>query len=591
MSERKLAVLLHADVVGSTALVQLDETLSHHRIQDTFRRFSETIARNNGIAHEIRGDALVAEFARVSDAVSASLTFQAANTVYNEQLSDDIRPVLRVGIAMGEVVVADNMVTGEGVVLAQRLEQLAQPGGIVIQGAAYETVPKRLPFNYENLGERDLKGFNEPVRIYTVNLKPGAAVPESESLSKHGASAPDVPDKPSIAVLPFTNMSGDPEQEYFSDGITEDIITGLSRFRDIDVIARYSSSVFKGNPVGIREAATKLGVRHIVEGSVRKVGNRVRITAQLIDSDGNHVWAERYDRELDDIFAVQDEVVRSVTATLVGRMEQARLEQGRRLLTPSSEAYDFYLQGRELFYKWTPESNRVAKELIDRAILLDPNYAAAHALLAEIHLRDWINFFVVDSASVELSRRNAERAVELDAADSRTHVALGLAHLLQSNHEQGRQNLDIALRLNPSDVRAIVYRGRYDMLVGDPDACITRIQEAKRYDPYGKFHPAMAFPLFTSRQYDSALSEFNNIRDPHAIVYAFRAATLAYLGKQAEAARAVENFLEKVQSQWEPDSADTRLNWVELIAQRFPYKKRRDLDHLIVGLRNAGIPE
>jgi len=284
---RKLVVLVHADVVGSTALVQLDESLTHQRIQDTFRRFAETIAAHGGVAHEIRGDALVAEFSRASDAVSASTAFQIANTTHNEGLSDDVRPVVRIGIAMGEVVIADNTITGEGVVLAQRLEQLADPGGVCIQGAAYETVPKRLPFAYENLGERELKGFHEPIRVYAVKKKSQANAP-----TQRKAAAPDLADNPSIGILPFANMSGDPEQEYFSDGITEDIITELSKISGLLVISRNSTFTYKGKATKVQEICRDLGVRYVLEGSVRKAGQRVRITAQLIDGiSGGHLWA------------------------------------------------------------------------------------------------------------------------------------------------------------------------------------------------------------------------------------------------------------------------------------------------------------
>ena len=235
-----------AGAVGAPALVQRHETLAHERIQDTFRRFAKAIAAYGGIAHERRGDAIVAEFDRASDAISAAIAFQFENSACNATLEDDITPELRIGIGMGEVVIADNTITGDGVVLAQRLEQLAEPRGVCIQGAAYETVPKRLPFEYVNRGEQKLKGFAEPVRTFSVSLQAGAAVPAPESARQSDPPSPALPDKPSIAVLPCDNMSGDLEQEYFSDGITEDIITELSRFPFLFVIARHSSFAFKG---------------------------------------------------------------------------------------------------------------------------------------------------------------------------------------------------------------------------------------------------------------------------------------------------------------------------------------------------------
>lgn len=278
---RKLAVILHADVVGSTELVQLDESLAHGRIQDSFRRFSETIKAYGGMTQEIRGDALVAEFARASDAVIAAIAFQTENTDSNDQIEDGIRPQLRIGISLGEVIVADNTVTGAGIVLAQRLEQIALPGGVVVQGSVSETVPRRLPFIFESLGEHALKGFEEPVRAFVVKLKPGEQIPESETSadSTRGDAPLELPDKPSIVVLPFTNMSSDPEQEYFSDGVSEDIITDLSKMSGLFVIARNSAFTYKGKASNVPDICRELGVRFALEGSIRKAGNRVRITA------------------------------------------------------------------------------------------------------------------------------------------------------------------------------------------------------------------------------------------------------------------------------------------------------------------------
>lgn len=293
---RKLAVILHADVAGSTALVQKDETVAHVNMQAAFQRLVETTEAYGGTAHEIRGDALVAEFSRASDAVCAALAFQVENAGHNQKLTGTIRPELRVGISLGEVLIADGTITGAGVVLAQRLEQLADPGGVVVQGSVSETVPIRLPFEFESLGEQTVKGFDHPVRAFAAKVKPSERVPapESSATAVRPKGLPDdgsggmlaLPDKPSIAVLPFTNMSSDHEHEYFSDGITEDIVTELSRFRELFVIASNSTFRFKGKDVDIAEIAHQLGVQYIVEGSVRRSGRRMRVTAQLVDALG-----------------------------------------------------------------------------------------------------------------------------------------------------------------------------------------------------------------------------------------------------------------------------------------------------------------
>jgi adenylate cyclase len=262
---RQLAVILHADVVGSTELVQQNEILAHERIQAALNQFSETIKGYGGMVHELRGDALVAEFKRASDAVCAALSYQAANAEFNTTLNDDIQPKLRIGISLGEVVIADNTITGAGIVLAQRLEQLAESGGVVVQGAVSETVPIRMPFEFESLGEQMLKGFDQPVRAFAVKLRSGEELPAPDKEATLQALETEnlpVADRPTIAVLPFTNMSNEPDQEYFADGVTEDIITALSRIRWFFVIARNSTFVFKGHEEDIREIAHQLGVRY-----------------------------------------------------------------------------------------------------------------------------------------------------------------------------------------------------------------------------------------------------------------------------------------------------------------------------------------
>jgi adenylate cyclase len=382
---RKLAVILHADVVGSTALVQKNEVTAHQRIQAAFRQFSETISSYGGNACEIRGDALVAEFERASDAVAASLAFQASNDELNATLEDAIQPRLRIGISLGEVIFADNTITGAGVILAQRLEQLADPGGVVVQGSVSETVPTRMPFSFDSLGEQLLKGFDQPVRAFTARMQAGKDIPAAERVDTPGHSesaSGQTSHKPTIAVLPFDNMSAEPEQGFFADGMAEDIIAALSQISTLAVVARNSSFAYKDRAVKVQDIASDLGVRYILEGSVRKSGNRARITAQLIDAfDGNHLWAERYDRELDDVFEVQDEITRNVAIALQVKLssgEHARIWQSG---TRSFDAWQCQIRGVQGFYKFSAEGRREAVEFFEKAVAIDPDYLPAWAAL------------------------------------------------------------------------------------------------------------------------------------------------------------------------------------------------------------------
>ena len=425
----KLAVILHADIAGSTTLVQQDEHLAHARIQDTFRRFRETIIEYHGRVRELRGDALLADFERASDAVSATLAFQVEQAKFIASLDDNIRPTLRVGIAMGEVVIADNTVTGEGVVLAQRVEQLAEPGGVCITGAINEALPTRLPFDQKSLGEQKAKGFEKAVRVYQVTLKSGKDIPGpgrtrkrkgSNTLGKSAAIAAIVllivggvvywfqpwspeqgstigenmalalPDKPSIAVLPFTNMSDDTEQEYFVDGITGDIITALSEFKFLFIIASNSSFAYKGKPVKVQQVSRDLGVRYVLEGSVQRAGNRVRINAQLIDATtGKHLWAERYDRDAQRLFDIQDEIVTTIVATLAFKVDAAERERVMRKGPSNLDAYDYWLRGRNAFFHFTKEANAEAGSLYRKAIELDPSWARPYGYMAWVHVQDF----------------------------------------------------------------------------------------------------------------------------------------------------------------------------------------------------------
>ena len=575
---RKLAVLLHADVVGSTALVQMNETLAHERIQDVFQRFSEAITQHHGTTQEIRGDALVAEFSKASDAVTAALEFQSANTIHNERISDELCPELRVGIAMGEVVVADNTVTGEGIVLAQRLEQLAEPGGTCVQGAAYETIPRRLPFEYKNLGEQNLKGFDEPVRAYLV--KPQT---EPNEPTQQIEPTPELTEKPSIAVLPLNNMSGDPEQEYFSDGITEDIITELSRFSTLYVVARHSSFAFKGEKVDIKEVAEKLNVQYVVEGSVRRSGNRIRITAQLIEArNGNHIWAERYDRELEDIFAVQDEITQSIVSVLPSRIQSSLRAQALRKSTQSFSAYDYFLKGLWI-YDNSGGTDPTAITMIENAIEIDPSFALAHAWLAEIYGYNVFSLGIWYDDQESKARPHIENALKYGENDPAVHAKIGEAYFCFGNFQQANTHFKRALQLNPNDVLTITNYGFLKAYEGDAAEALRWLEKVQQMDPQldAFFWEAKGEILYLLRAYESSLETFKEWHNPPPHTYAHMATCYAQLGRMDEARQTAAEFRSLCTE--EADFPRYARNHARICA------RQEDADNWMDGYRKAGL--
>jgi len=546
---RKLAAILHADVVGSTVLVQRNESVAHERMQDVFRRFSATIESYGGVAHEIRGDALVAEFARASDAVSAALAFQFANEDYNKGVTDAIRPEIRIGISLGEVVIADGTITGAGVVLAQRLEQLAESGSVCIQGAAYETVPQRLPFKYESLGEQKVKGFEEPVRVYTVGVGDGQAVPPPDPVVRPEKPALELPDKPSIAVLPFTNMSGDPDQEYFADGITEDIITELSKFRWFFVIARNSTFVFKGQAIDLRQVGRDLGVRYVLEGSVRKAANRVRVTSQLIDAEtGNHVWAERYDRSLEDIFELQDEI----TATIAGAIEPelAGSERKRALRKPTEHlgAWDLLQRGAALLWQNDRTSLLDGLEIIRQAVALDPSFGEAYGYLAFgafcLLVYEWTD---EPDAILQQGIADAGRAISIEHRDYFAHHALGRLNTIAGGHPAAVRALETCVNLNPNFALGYVGLAEAHVYAGSPEAAISYADKAIRLSPRDPMLWDMlhykASAYIRLNDFDRAIELFEQVCEFPTAQYVSSATLAALYGLQdrtAEAEKALE---------------------------------------------------
>jgi adenylate cyclase len=477
----KLAVLLHADIVDSTSLVSIDEALAHERFQNAFRRFESRISDWNGIAHEIRGDALVAEFEKASDAANAAMSFQAENQVHVADFEDGIRPELRIGIALGEVVIADGTVTGKGIVLAQRLEQLAERGGVCVSAAILEAMPGQLASQCEDLGEHKLKGFEFAQHVFSLQpntqepLPPEPASDEVER--KSGTQA-------SIAVLPFDNMSADPEQEYFVEGMTDDITTGLSKFKELLVIARSTMFALKGKATDLSALGKQLNVGYILEGSVRRAGNRIRMAAQLVDvATGSHIWAERFEGTLEDIFELQDRLTEAVVSAVAPQIAKA---ESQRLRTAESGSYDAwsYVQlalscSREMTEAGTAE----AVQLLQEAVRADPKYAQAYAWMAILEIVRKRAFGVALGQAKD-SYDWANKAVQLSPDDALCHTALGYALVFMEEPDRAIMALKTAVELNPNFTLAHERLGTAYLRNRQPDLAMEHADTVLRLSPY-----------------------------------------------------------------------------------------------------------
>lgn len=587
---RKLVIILHADIVGSTLLVHKNESVAHERIRTSFQNLSRTISNYGGLTHEVRGDALVAEFERASDAVAAALVFQATNVDYIATLTDDIRPQLRIGISLSEVVVADGTVTGTGVVLAQRLEQLSEPGGVVVQGSVAETVPTRMPFRFDSLGEQTLKGFDQPTRAFSVSLQAGKSLPEPETIASAQSTETKVlkvPDKPSIAVLAFDNLSGDPDQEYLSDGISESIITGLSRFSGLFVIARQSSFSYKQKAASVQEIASSLGVQYVLEGSVKRSENRVRVNAQLIDAKtGHHLWAQQYDRQWEDIFALQDDITQHIVSNIgsfEGPLERAARVQIKQKTPSDLRAYDYLLLGREHFFLVTKEGNAKARELFQKAVELEPDYCPGHTWIAWTHVVDRDYGWSDDPInSLNLGLDHAHKAVALDNTEAEAHWVLGMV-LTNSKNQQKTAiaKFERALSLSPNNADLLASYGWALSYLGNAEEAVESIKKAMRLNPvYPDWYTqGLMIALYSDKRYEEVIELSTTINVRHLTTLLLLAGSYALLGQLDNAKTTVANVLEE-------NPGFSLRKWSENLSFSDP----DDLDHYLDGLRKAGLP-
>jgi adenylate cyclase len=481
--QRRLAAILSADVVGYSRLMGLDEAGTLSRLNALRRKLIDpTIAAHAGRIVKLMGDGALVEFASAVDAVTCAIEIQRQLREHDAG-SPEVNPIqFRIGINVGDIIIEGEDILGDGVNVAARIEGIAEPGGISISEDAWRQVQGKVAANFVDAGEQSLKNIARPVRVYRLDL-----AQKSTTAPVTSRPMPAQSDKPSIAVLAFNNMSGDPEQEYFSDGICEDIITDLSKLSELHVIARNSSFTYKGKPVDVKKVGRDLGVRYVLEGSVRKAGNRVRVTGQLIDAaSGAHIWAERFDRDLTDIFAVQDELTREIIAALKIKLsapERARSAGGG---TRNVDAHDFFLRGRELVIgnKRDREMFAEANVYLRRAIELDPNYAGPYAALSWAYIMDYQNRWS-DSpeASLDQAQRLIDEAIAKDDNDPFVHYVAALLGLWKKDYERWAHEADRALSLNPNYGLALLARGLVHVYSREPVKGIPYIEQAMRLDP------------------------------------------------------------------------------------------------------------
>jgi len=621
---RKLTAILSADVKGYSRLMGEDEAATVRTLTAYQEVMSTLIQHHHGRVVDSPGDNLLAEFPSVVDGVQCAVEIQQVLRARNAQLPEDRRMEFRVGINLGDVIDEEGRLYGDGVNIAARLEALAEPGGICISGTVYEHIRNKLTLWNEYLGEHSVKNIVEPVQVYRVLMEPGVAAEvgraKRDSLGRWqwallvavavlvvGAGAfvawdfalrpsppaeavpeqiptLELPDEPSVAVLPFTNMSVDPEQEYFSDGITEDLITDLSKISGLFVIARNSVFVYKGEPVNIKEVGQALGVRYVVEGSVRKANGRVRITAQLLDATtGGHLWADRYDRDLEDIFAVQDEVVEKIVTALAVTLTEDEQERLVRDQTGNLEAYDYTKRGWWHKHQFTQQDLQQARRMFERAIELDPQLAEAYAGLGFTYYEEWALLWTRDPRSLERAFELAQKAIALDDSVSGAHSLLSHVYLWRMQHEQAIAELERAIALDPNNADHYRDLGEVLMFAGRPEEAIGLVEKGMRLNPhYPVTYPfAMGTAYSSLERYEEAIAAHKEALTLNPFFFYSHVSLAAiYIGtgQEDEARYHLEEAL-KINPQLS----------LEVMSERLPFKDQAILEMFLAGLREAGL--
>jgi adenylate cyclase len=577
--ERKLAAVLASDMVGYSRLMETDEQgtlarLRTHRIE----LIDPAIEKNQGHIIKTTGDGMLVEFQSVADAVRCAAEIQERMRRRNADVPEDRRIQFRIGINLGDIIFDQGDIFGDGVNIDARLEQLAEIGGICVTQAVYEQVCDRLDIAFEDLGEKSLKNITRPMRVWRAVVE----APRKTETDKNDAVPARTVAKPSIAVLPFANMSGDPAQEFFVDGLTEDIITELSRRHELFVISRTSTFMYKGQSANLREVAQKLGAQFLVEGSVRKSGDRLRVTDQLIDTATDaHIWAEKYDRRLDDVFAIQDEVTAAIVATLPGRVEAAQQDRLVRKTPASMAAYECVLAAKVRHHRSTREDNAQAQKLIGRALDLDPDYAHAHAWRGCILGQAWVYGWCADKDAVfNEVVSEIEKALTLDDNDADVHRILAAININRNDLTRARHHQERALTLNPNYDLVVVQYGELLTWLGRPEEGIDWIRKAMRLNPHHpeRFWSHLGKAHFAARQYGDAIEAFMHLSTMDCVQHAFVAAAYAWLGDRTAAAA----HLALIEAQ-EPGFG------LQNVLATLHYAREADTLHLSDGLAKAGM--
>jgi adenylate cyclase len=573
--KRKLAAILSADVKGYSRLMDHNEEQTIRTLTSYRTTFSDVVQQYGGRVVDSPGDNILAEFSSVVDAVKSAVKIQSELAELPAELPTEQRMQFRIGVNLGDVVEEESRIYGDGVNIAARVESMAEAGGICISDRAYDHVENKLELKYEYLGEHQVKNIRRPIGIYKVLM-------EADEIETF-----ELPDKPSIAVLPFNNMSGDPSQEYFSDGLTEQIINGLCKVSNLFVIARNSSFAYKGKPISIKQIARELGVKYILEGSVQRAGDRVRITAQLIDATTDyHLWSENYDRDLEDIFALQDEIALKIIDIMHIKFtlgEQARLWAG---MTNNIQAYDMFMRGNECFYGFSGQDIAEARKFAKAAIDLDKEYALAYVLLGATL---WFDLALGKSKSPLMDLEDIEKcalkALKLNDSLDLAHGLLGSVHLSKSQHQKAIEEGNKAVALNPNGAEAHAMLALILTHSGNHEKAIEFMKRAFRLNPIPPphYYSNLGTAYCMNGQYLEAIEACKKaiIKSPDFLVpYLIIAASYSSLEKYEKARKTVAEIL-----RIEPKFS------VEIMAMYAPFEQKTDLENLREGIRKAGLPE